>query len=306
MEVVRDSKLLKDKLIEGSALTVGTFDGVHLGHRSLIEHTVAEGHRRGLKSLAITFEPHPIYVLRPEIKVERIAMPDEKIDRLSNFGLDYLLILDFNTRLANYEAIRFFKELLIGDLNAKFIALGYNHTFGKNRQGDLDFLKGVAPEYNCDVSAVEPFYFEDQPISSSRIRKAVKAGEIEIANRMLVRKFTLPGRIVRGKGLGHKIGYPTVNAKIEDGKLMPKAGVYAATCIINGREIQGMMYIHPEPKECELEVNLFDFNRDVYETQVVVQPLKYTREAVKFDGLNDLIEQLKEDEIEIKHFFEIN
>lgn len=306
MEVFRDSKQLKPLLLGGSSLTVGTFDGIHLGHKKLIEFTVNQARKRGLKSLVVTFEPHPIYVLRPEIKVERIALPDEKISRLSKFGLDYLLILNFNTKLVNFRAIKFFADILIGDLNAKFIALGYNHTFGKDREGNLEFLENIAPDWGVSVSAVEPFYFDEMPVSSSRIRKAIKEGEVEKANKMLNESFTLPGLIIKGKGLGHKLGYPTINVKVDEGKLLPKAGVYAATCEIGGRQVKGMMYVHPVPETCDLEVNLFEFDEDIYDERTIIRPMKFTREAVKFSDYDALAKQLEKDETEIKHFFGIN
>jgi riboflavin kinase/FMN adenylyltransferase len=306
MEVFGDSKQLKPLLKEGSSLTVGTFDGVHLGHKKLLEFTAEQGRKRGLKSLVVTFEPHPVYVLRPEIRVERIALPEEKIQRLSKFGLDYLLILNFNTKLANFQAIKFFADILVGDLNAKFIALGYNHTFGKNREGNLEFLEKIAPDWGVSVSAVEPFFFDEQPVSSSRIRKAIKEGRVADANKMLNESFAIPGVIVKGKGLGHKLGYPTINVKVDDGKLMPKAGVYAATCEIAGHEVQGMMYIHPAPESCDLEVNLFGFDQEIYDERTVVRPLKFTREALNFPDYETLEKQLEKDEAEIKHFFGIN
>ncbi len=306
MEVFRQSADLKNLLGGGSSLTVGTFDGVHLGHKALIEYTVERAQALGLKSLVLTFEPHPVYVLRPEIEVERIALADEKIERLSKFGLDYLLILNFNIELANFKAIDFFNEILIGDLNARFIALGYNHTFGKNREGNLEFLKQVAPDKGCDVGAVDPLIFEEQPISSSRIRRAIKDGQVDKANKMLNQPFTLPGRVVSGKGLGNKIGFPTINIVVPEGKLMPRAGVYAATCRVADRDIPGMMYIHPRPDKCDLEVNLFGFDEDIYNTATVVQPLKFTREPVVLPDPESIKNRLAEDEKEIKHFFEIN
>lgn len=306
MEIVRGSKDLRPLLKQGSALTVGTFDGVHLGHKKLISYLVEQASKRGLKSAVISFEPHPVYVLRPEIKVERIALPDEKIDRLSKFGLDYLLILNFNTRLANYKAMRFFMDILKGDLNARLIALGYKHTFGKNREGNLDFLRGVAPGENCEVSAVEPFVFENSPVSSSRIRKAIKDGLIEKANQMLTLEFTLPGVIVKGKGLGHKLGYPTINVKVDAGKLMPRPGVYAASATVGGKKVPGMMYVHPQPELCDLEVNLFGLEDEVYDSHTVIYPHRFTREAVKFPDYDSLTKQLAKDEIEIKRYFEIN
>lgn len=305
MEIFRTSNSLKGHLSQGSSLTVGTFDGVHQGHKRLIEYTVKKARERGLKSIVLTFEPHPIYVLRPEIRVERIALPEEKIQRLSKFGLDYLLILNFNKKLVNFTAMRFFSDILVGDLNAKFIALGYNHTFGKNREGNLEFLKQVAPDRGVDVSAVEPFYLEQKPVSSSRIRNAIKDGDMEKANRMLNEPFTLPGVIVKGKGLGRDLGFPTINIKVDEGKLMPKPGVYAATCDIGEDNYKGMMYIHPQPENCDLEVNLFDFEGTIYDKRAVVVPRKFTRESIKFDNYEELKKRLALDEKEIKRYFGI-
>ncbi len=305
MEVFRTSGSLKAHVKQGLSLTVGTFDGVHLGHKRLIEMTVNTAREKGLKSLIITFEPHPIYVLKPDIKVERIALPEEKIHRLSKFGLDYLLILNFNKKLVNFTAMRFFSDILIGDLNAKFIALGYNHTFGKNREGNLDFLKQVAPDRGVEVAAVDPFYLEQKPVSSSRIRGALKDGDMEKANQMLNEPFTMPGVIVKGKGLGHDLGFPTINVKVDEGKLIPRAGVYAAVCEIGGRDYRGMMYIHPEPETCELEINIFDFEGSIYDERTVVRPQVFTREAIKFDSYEDLKKRLALDEKEIKHYFGI-
>jgi riboflavin kinase/FMN adenylyltransferase len=305
VEIFRTSSSLKRHLSQGSSLTVGTFDGVHKGHKRLIEFTVKKARERGLKSLVLTFEPHPVYVLRPEIKVERIALPEEKIQRLSKFGLDYLLILNFNKKLVNFTAMRFFSDILVGDLNTKFIALGYNHTFGKNREGNLEFLKQVAPDRGVDVSAVEPFYLDQKPVSSSRIRSAIKDGDMEKANRMLNEPFTLPGTIVKGKGLGRDLGFPTINIRVDEGKLMPKPGVYAASCEIGENSYNGMMYIHPQPENCDLEVNLFDFEGTIYDKRAVVVPRKFTRESIKFDNYEDLKKRLALDEEEIKRYFEI-
>lgn len=305
MEVFRTSGSLKEPLRQGSSLTVGTFDGVHRGHKRLIEFTVKKAREKGLKSLVLTFEPHPVYVLRPEIEVERIALPEEKIQRLSKFGLDYLLILNFNTKLANFTAMRFFSDILIGDLNARFIALGYNHTFGKNREGNLEFLKQIAPDRGVEVSEVEPFYMDQKPVSSSRIRSALKEGDMEKANGMLNEPFRLPGVIVKGKGLGHDLGFPTINVKVDEGKLIPRPGVYAATCEIGEKDYKGMMYIHPQPENCDLEVNLFEFEGTIYDQRAVVVPREFTREPIKFDNYEDLKKRLALDEKEIKHYFGI-
>jgi len=305
MQVFRDSKELKRVLQDGSALTVGTFDGMHMGHRSLVGFLTDQASKRELKSVVVTFEPHPIYVLKPEIKVERIVAPDEKINRLSKFGLDYLLIMDFNNKLANFTAMKFFAEVLISDLKTGFIALGYNHTFGKNKEGNFEFLKGIISDYACDIDAVDPVIFEEKPVSSSRIRKAIKNGQIDKANQMLVEPFTLPGVIVKGKELGHDLGYPTINVKVDAGKLMPQAGVYAAVVDISDNEIPGMMYVHPQPAGCDLEVNLFGFENLVYDERVVVKPLLFTREAIKFSDYEQLKEQLKKDEKEIKSYFKL-
>jgi riboflavin kinase/FMN adenylyltransferase len=306
MQVFRESKELKRCLDSRTAVTVGTFDGIHLGHRKLIGYLNDQAQKRDLKSVVVTFEPHPIYVLRPDLPLQRIVLPEEKIERLSKFGLDYLLVLNFNKKLANFTATQFFAEILVGDLDSGFVALGYNHTFGKNREGNFEFLKGIISEYDCDVSAVEPAIFENEPVSSSRIRRSLTEGRIEKANRMLEEGFTLPGRIVHGRGLGHKLGYPTINVKVSAGKIIPRAGVYAVTAEIEGNEILGMMYIHPKPELCDLEINLFNFEGEVYDQDTIVRPRVFTREAIKFDSLEDLSARLAKDEAEIKRYFGIS
>ena len=167
-------------------------------------------------------------------------------------------------------------------------------------------MKGIIYEYDCDVSAVEPAIFENEPVSSSRIRRSLIEGRIEKANRMLEEGFTLPGRIVHGRGLGHKLGYPTINVKVSAGKIIPRAGVYAVTAEIEGSEILGMMYIHPKPELCDLEINLFNFEGEVYDQDTIVRPRVFTREAIKFDSLEDLSARLAKDEAEIKRYFGIS
>lgn len=292
-------------------LTIGTFDGVHIGHQKIIKKLNKEAEKNDGQSVLLTFYPHPRIVLNPENHgLSLIQTQEEKLAKLEHFGLDNLIVIPFTPAFSNLSAEEFVLEFLVEKLKVNTIIIGYDHQFGKNREGGVNFLNSISSKYNFNVIEIPAQEINDVNISSTRIRKAIENGEVEIANKYLGEPLLLHGKVVKGKQLGRTIGYPTANIELLSSlKIIPKKGVYLVKIKINKIEYDGMMNIGTRPtvsksNNISIEVNIFNFNNDIYYEEVEVSILKKIRDEKKFDSIEKLKNQLKEDEqncINISH-----
>jgi riboflavin kinase / FMN adenylyltransferase len=292
-------------------LTIGTFDGVHIGHQKIIKKLNKEAEKNDGQSVLLTFYPHPRIVLNPENHgLSLIQTQEEKLAKLEHFGLDNVIVIPFTPAFSNLSAEEFVLEFLVEKLKVNTIIIGYDHQFGKNREGGVNFLNSISSKYNFNVIEIPAQEINDVNISSTRIRKAIENGEVEIANKYLGEPLLLHGKVVKGKQLGRTIGYPTANIELLSSlKIIPKKGVYLVKIKINKIEYDGMMNIGTRPtvsksNNISIEVNIFNFNNDIYYEEVEVSILKKIRDEKKFDSIEKLKNQLKEDEqncINISH-----
>lgn len=284
-----------------SVITIGTFDGVHIGHQKIIERLIKVGQNKSLESLVLTFFPHPRMVLHKDANIKLLNTIDERKELLSNLGLEALVIKTFNKDFANLSARDYVKTILVDDLNAKHIIIGYDHHFGKNRSANITDLKSFGKEYGFEVEEISAQDIEDVSVSSTKIRNAISEGDITTANSYLGNSYFLTGTVVKGKGLGRQIQFPTANIHIkEDYKLIPKKGVYVVSSIINGITVYGMMNIGTNPTvngiKQSIEVHFFNLNQDLYGEHLKINILNRLRDERKFDSLMSLHHQLKLDQ----------
>ena len=303
MKVTKDLKNAISS--QPSILTLGTFDGVHKGHRKIISNLKSEAKTNNLRSIILTFFPHPRNIVSSEI-IKSISTIDEKIKIFSDLGIDELIIQKFDKSFANMDAKEFI-ELLVDNLKIKKIIVGYNHRFGKNRSADINVLKDFSLKYDFEVLEIKAFEVENIKISSTKIRDAIQQGNINLCNNYLGYNFNINGDVVKGKSIGKSLGFPTANIKIvEEYKIMPKNGVYLVRCFFEKEKLYGMMNIGFNPtfgsNDKTLEVNIFDFDKDLYGETIRIEFLNFIREEIKFENVELLQNQLiKDRENCIKH-----
>jgi riboflavin kinase/FMN adenylyltransferase len=308
MKVFQGFDQLKE--IKNPVLTIGTFDGVHLGHQKIIDQLNDEAKKIGGESVLFTFYPHPRMVLYPESHGLRLIQTQaEKIDKLRRMGLQNVIIHPFTQEFSRLSAIEFVRDFLVNQLNVKKLVIGYDHQFGKNREGSISFLLEVCQTYGFEVIEIAAQEVDEVNVSSTKIRNAIKTGDLEMANTFLGEPFLLEGVVVEGKALGRELGYPTANLHVESEiKLIPGNGVYAVNVEVDGVWHLGMMNIGVRPTIDEvdtptIEVHLFDFNGNLYGKALTVQLLSRCRDEFKFNSIDELKNQLKKDEQNIRAFF---
>lgn len=297
--------------IPNPVLTIGTFDGVHLGHQKIIRKLNEEAAQIGGESVLFTFYPHPRMVLYPENHgLKLIQTQVEKIDKLRRMGLQNVIVHPFTKEFSRLSAIEFVRDFLVNQLHVKKLVIGYDHQFGKNREGNLEFLLDVCGTYGFEVIEIAAEEIEEVNVSSTKIRNAIKNGEMDKAKTFLGEPYELYGKVVQGQALGRQLGFPTANLDVESEiKLIPKIGVYAVNVLLeDGSIYEGMMNIGERPTlnshtETSIEVNLFDFKGDLYGQQITVQLLKRFRDEIRFENLMELKEQLTQDEKNIRTYF---
>jgi riboflavin kinase/FMN adenylyltransferase len=288
-------------------LTIGTFDGVHLGHQKIISQLNEEAAKIGGESVLFTFYPHPRMVVYPESHGLRlIQTQEEKLEKLERMGLQNVIVFPFTVAFSRLTALEFVRDLLVNQLGVKKLVIGYDHQFGKNREGSIHFLQDVAPVYGFEVIEIPPQDIDAVNVSSTKIREAILSGDMKRANDFLGEPFELSGVVVKGKQLGRTIGFPTANIAVAFGlKLTPATGVYAVMVYVDGEWKKGMMNCGVRPTiEGDhlptIEVNIFDFNRDIYGETLRVRCIDRTRDERKFNGIDALKLQLQEDEKTIR------
>jgi len=281
-------------------VTIGTFDGVHIGHQKIINRLVNIAKEDDLKAIVLTFFPHPRMVLQKDANIKLINTIDEKAQLFAKFGIDNLVVKEFTKEFSRLSAGDFVKQVLVDKLKIKKIIIGYDHHFGRNRNANIDDLRTFGESYHFDVEEISVQDINDVAVSSTKIRNSLNGGNIKVANTFLGYNFMLSGVIVKGKGLGMQIGFPTANLFIKETyKLIPKQGVYIVQSNIENKVVYGMMNIGTNPTIGEntesIEIHFFDFNKDLYNKKIQIEILDRMRDEQKFDSLEDLITQLNKD-----------
>lgn len=287
-----------------AVVTIGAFDGVHIGHKKILNRLTELSSLVNGESVLITFWPHPRFVLKKDAEpIGLLNTLEEKIHLLDTYHIDHLLILNFNEEFAKLTADDFIEKILIKAIGTRFLVLGYDHRFGNNREGSIDYLNLYKDRFGIESIEIPKQEIESLTISSTLIRKALLNGDSTVANKNLGYPYLLRGFVIEGNKLGRTIGFPTANIFIEDqDKLIPKNGVYAVYVYIEGERYKGMLNIGVRPtinndKRRTIEVHIFDFNEDIYGKTVRLELLTFMREEAKFEGLDTLILQLKKDEV---------
>ncbi|MGG6229572.1 bifunctional riboflavin kinase/FAD synthetase [Tenacibaculum sp. SDUM215027] len=282
-------------------VTIGTFDGVHIGHQKIIEKLVSEAKAGNKKSVLLTFFPHPRMVLQKDVSIKLINTINERAQHLEKLGLDYLIIHPFSREFSRLTALDFVRDILVNQLNISKLIIGYDHHFGKNREGNIEQLTEYSHLYDFIVEEIPAQDIDEVSVSSTKIRKALANGHLKTANNYLGYNFSLTGKVVNGKQLGGKIGFPTANIDVhENYKLIPKTGVYVVKSDIDNTTVYGMMNIGNRPtvdgEHQTIEVHYFNFNQNLYGKELTIELLYYLRDEQKFDSVSDLISQLKKDQ----------
>ena len=291
-------------------LTIGTFDGVHLGHQKVLERLTKEAKNNNLKSTVLTFFPHPRTVLNPNKPLKLINSVNERTDLLSKSKIDNLIIHPFDKSFSELDPEKYVLEILVKKLKAKIILIGYDHKFGKNRTADINDLKVYGEKYGFKVIEIKAEEISNIAISSTKIRKAISEGDISTAKEYLGYDVSLSGKIVHGKSIGRTIGFPTANVEVSEGyKLLPKNGVYLIQSIINKKQVFGMMNIGVKPTLIEssktIEINFFDFEGNLYDKNIHVDIKQFIRDEVRFNSLELLKSQIQKDKINCNSIIDI-
>ncbi len=296
---ILELKELNELFLTGSVVTLGNFDGVHRGHLAILQALERSSEITGLPSVLVTYYPHPALVLGKTKDLKYIYSETKKREILSQFKINYLLTISFTLEFSQKKALEFIEEILVNALKAKHIVIGYNHFFGKDQEGDFTFLKNCASQYGFSVEQIPPVFFGSQKISSSQIRNLILQGEIEKANEMLGRPFSLRGIVVEGDKRGSQISFPTANLIPPQDCVYPANGVYAAHTVIQGRRYASMINIGYRPTfqgtYLTIEAHILDFKGNLYGEEIEHYFLYKIRNEKKFESVGELISQLHRD-----------
>lgn len=283
-----------------TVVTLGTFDGVHLGHKSILHKLKEATNGFEEESLVLTFFPHPRMILQQDSDIKLLNTIQEKADLLNQFGIDNLVIQKFDNSFSQLSAEDFVKQILVDIFKVKKIIIGYDHRFGKNRSADINDLIAFGAKYDFDVEQISAQEIDDVSVSSTKIRNAIADGNIKLANEFLGYPYFITGKVIKGKQLGRTIGYPTANVKVDESyKLIPPIGVYATFASIEGERYFGMLNIGTNPTIGEnpitIEMNIFDFDKDIYGKKIAIGFIDKIRDQQKFSSLDELKNALEKD-----------
>lgn len=283
-----------------TVITVGTFDGVHRGHWQVLQELRRRADALDAPALLVTFDPHPLVIVRPEAAPPLLTTPVEKMEILAESGLDYAVFLSFTRALQQYSPERFVEEILIRRYGLAQLVIGYDHGFGRGRSGDVDTLRRIGAARGFEVHVVEPVESGAEAISSTRIREAIQAGDMAAAAAGLGRPYPVRGVVVRGEGRGRSLGFPTANIRVPStDKLLPREGVYAVRGVLRGGAYDGVLHLGPRPtfrgSPPSFELHLFDFGRDIYGEEVRVDFHARLRDIQPFRTPEELVAAIRED-----------
>tara|TARA_B100000945_G_scaffold204599_1_gene164484 strand:+ start:34 stop:954 length:921 start_codon:yes stop_codon:yes gene_type:complete len=285
--------------------TLGSFDGIHIGHKKILQTLTKIAKKNNGKSILITFWPHPRYVLKKNNNFKLLTSLDEKIKLFEKNKIDILYIVDFSLKFSKFSANKFIENILLEKLKINCLLIGYNNNFGRNREGNIRYLEENKKKFDIDIISIPKQSVDKISISSTKIREYLNNGKINSANRLLGRKYSINGKIVKGNGIGRKINFPTANIEIDEPKkLLPKSGVYAVEVILNRKIYLGMLNIGYNPtiknEKKSIEVNIFEFSEDIYNNKISINFIRRIRNEKKFKNLNELKKQLIKDKKKVK------
>jgi len=300
MKIIKDlAEIQRDKK---SVVTLGTFDGLHLGHQEIVGEVIRKSREIDGRNFLLTFDPHPRKVIPGRNDVKLLSTLEEKISILEKLGLENLFVVNFTMEFSKQTPEEFVKKYLIDGIGLTEIVIGYDHHFGKGRDGNFELLKEIGEKNNFSVTLVPEYSVDEETISSTKIRNALLEGDVLKAGKMLGRNYSFKGKIVRGDGRGKKLGFPTANISVNDeDKLIPAKGIYAAECIVQKEKYFGLLSLGSRPtfhKDGDVipEFYIFDFDRDIYDEVMKVEMIEKIREEEKFNSVDELIIQMKKDE----------
>ena len=283
-----------------SSVTIGNFDGVHLGHHMLFSEVVSRAYQKKGTSVVVTFDPHPLQVVRPEIGIKLISTYEQKVEMISLAGIDVLVVIPFTRDFAATSAESFVDEVLIRAIGVKELVVGYDYAFGRGRQGNIEFLKEQGRLKGFPVTVVEPYYVDDMLVSSSKIRELVSEGRMMDVRKLLGRNYQIRGTVREGKKRGGPVvGFKTANLHLSEEDLCPKHGVYVTQVVYEGKCYGGVLNIGYNPtfgeNRLSAETHIFDFNKEIYGREIKINLLKHLRGEKKFSGPEELAGQIRED-----------
>ena len=299
MRVFRDLEHLP--AFKNAVLTIGTFDGVHIGHQKLISRINQLAHQHHGESIIVTFHPHPRLVINPEdTSLKLLNTTDEKVHLLSQYKVDNVVVVPFSRDFSEQDAETYISDFLVRSFHPSYIVIGYDHRFGRNRSGDFALLDRCKSQYGYQLEAISKQMLDDIAISSTKIRQSLQDGDVTMANDLLGHHYTLSGIVVKGLQNGRKLGYPTANIQIADpNKLIPGTGIYAVMVHCDDTVYKGMLSIGFNPtfdgKQQTIEVNILDFDKDIYGEQLTLEFIQFIRHEKKFNSLEDLISAIDDD-----------
>lgn len=275
------------------------FDGVHLGHKSIIDALIKTGSENNLETAVLTFWPHPRFIFNPNEDLKLLNTVEEKKFLMEKYGIDHLFLKEFDEEFRNLTGEEFVRQILVEKLHVKYLIIGYDHSFGKNKSGNFELLQKLSAELGFEVEQMEAINIHENNISSTKIRNALLAGDIKKANEMLGYSYSVSGSVVHGKKIGRTIGYPTANIETDSIKLLPKKGAYIVEVLVKGKKYKGMLSVGTNPtvngEKLTVEVYILDFNEDIYGENLTVSFRDFLHDEIKFEGLEKLIERLDED-----------
>ena len=290
------------KKVPNAVVTIGTFDGVHIGHQVILKKLVNSAKEIGGESVVVTFYPHPRQVLSSDANIRFISTQEEKISLLESLGIDNLVIINFTREFALIPSESFIKDYLVKNIHPAVLIIGYDHHFGKGRTGDFEMLDELGRQFNFKVERIEEQDIENVAVSSTKIRHYLEVGDIKHANMLLGYKFSYSGKVIRGQQIGHKLGYPTANIDVKDEfKLIERQGVYATIAHVDGESYPSMTYIGKRPtmhddRPQSIETHIFNFDKDIYDKEIKISFVDFVRDDKKFDNFEALKQQLAADE----------
>lgn len=290
--------------LENAVVTTGTFDGVHIGHRTILNRLNEVAKKMKGESVLLTFYPHPRMVLQEDAELRLLNTIDEKTELLEQAGIDHLIIHPFTVDFSRTTSLEFVRDILVNQMGTKKLVIGYDHHFGRNREGSFEHLKEYGPVYGFEVEEISAQDIESVNVSSTKIRKALVAGDVKTANTYLGHHFQLNGIVVHGNKVGRELGYPTANIDIQNKyKLIPAEGIYAVKVNLGDENYGGMLNIGRRPTinsgngEQSIEVNIFDFKKEIYGEKIQLELIERIREEKKFDNKEELIAEMQKDQV---------
>ncbi len=299
MEIIRNiEKINRDT---NSVVTVGVFDGVHIAHREILKRMQEEREKTGSRTVVVTFDPHPQEILKPSENFKILTTIEERVELIKEYEPDIVFVVNFTPEFSNITAEEFCKDIMLGKIGLRKVIVGYNHAFGRNREGNPDKLREFGQRYGFEVEVLEQFLVENTAVSSSKIRAILNSGDVKLASKLLGRYYFINGVVVKGTGRGKQLGIPTANIEPNSKrKLIPKNGVYVVRVTLDRQNYYGVMNIGYRPtfevdSNKVMEVNIFDFDDEIYFKHIKVEFIDRLRDEMRFSSPSELVRQIELD-----------